>query len=399
MDHVGDTNSFFFFTLQFSCKVMVGRENYCIRPAPMNIFILKSLGTKLISVTAFQDSKNPITELMLTVSATESIEGKPTEIISVPWKSAPNASMTEDKSGTAPQPIVVNLMSEDVDRNCVTAPISWKRLQFKHATANNGRRKGLQQHYVISINLVARVRSGETVKATEILSGPIIVRGRSPRNFDSRKDLPLTGDRSTVSKGEIHHNRTRSMGSGVGNLDPPPTPQRLKPEMVPDYHRYYVLNALQTPLDLPEWANFNDQMERQVKRPGLTPSSQNNFVIPPVPRPTWNNTPAYAGVERPNAPIGLSLTDTDFSRGGPTARDRKSAKTESPSPTLARKPISSPVDTTELLYEYFPLSVDDWMPPVDAIYRPHVVHHTIVPEDLKAQVVKNKSKRYFSADD
>jgi hypothetical protein len=39
------------------------------------------------------------------------------------------------------------------------------------------------------------------------------------------------------------------------------------------------------------------------------------------------------------------------------------------------------------------------MPPVDAIYRPHVVHHTIVPPDLKAQQVKNKTKRYFSADD
>jgi hypothetical protein len=39
------------------------------------------------------------------------------------------------------------------------------------------------------------------------------------------------------------------------------------------------------------------------------------------------------------------------------------------------------------------------MPPVDAIYRPHVVHHTIVPPELKATQLKNKTKRYFSADD
>jgi hypothetical protein len=39
------------------------------------------------------------------------------------------------------------------------------------------------------------------------------------------------------------------------------------------------------------------------------------------------------------------------------------------------------------------------MPPVDAIYRPHVVHHIVVPLDLKAAQVKNKTKRYFSADD
>jgi hypothetical protein len=39
------------------------------------------------------------------------------------------------------------------------------------------------------------------------------------------------------------------------------------------------------------------------------------------------------------------------------------------------------------------------MPPVDTIYRPHVVHHTIVPPEVKATQLKNKTKRYFSADD
>lgn len=38
------------------------------------------------------------------------------------------------------------------------------------------------------------------------------------------------------------------------------------------------------------------------------------------------------------------------------------------------------------------------MPPVDAIYRPHVVHHTIVPPEVKAQQVRSKAKRYFAAD-
>lgn len=38
------------------------------------------------------------------------------------------------------------------------------------------------------------------------------------------------------------------------------------------------------------------------------------------------------------------------------------------------------------------------MPPVDAIYRPHVVHH-IHPPDMMAQQMKVKQKRYFSAED
>lgn len=39
------------------------------------------------------------------------------------------------------------------------------------------------------------------------------------------------------------------------------------------------------------------------------------------------------------------------------------------------------------------------MPPVDAIYRPHVVHHTIVPPEVKAQQIRSKAKRYFVAAD
>lgn len=38
------------------------------------------------------------------------------------------------------------------------------------------------------------------------------------------------------------------------------------------------------------------------------------------------------------------------------------------------------------------------MPPIDAVYRPHVVHHTIVPPEVKAQQVQNKNKRYFAAE-
>ena len=38
------------------------------------------------------------------------------------------------------------------------------------------------------------------------------------------------------------------------------------------------------------------------------------------------------------------------------------------------------------------------MPPVDAIYRPHVVHHTIVPPEVKAQQGERKAKRYFIAE-
>jgi hypothetical protein len=144
-----------------------------------------------------QGQQVPLYDLSATLSALESIEGKGTEIISVPWKTSSTSSSissmsTEDKAGAAPPKRPLDLsMNPELDPSVVTIPIAWKRLQFKHATANNGRRKGLQQHYVIQINLVGATATGESIKLAEIQSGPIIVRGRSPRNFDSRRDVSL----------------------------------------------------------------------------------------------------------------------------------------------------------------------------------------------------------------
>lgn len=148
-----------------------------------------------------QGHRLQVSELVASISAVESIEGKNTEIISIPWKSAVAQGTEDAKVASGPPNINLDLSTgQELDANRVLLPISWKRLQFKHATANNGRRKGLQQHYTVQINLLGKVKTGEMVKIAEIQSGPVIVRGRSPRNFDSRKDVPLTGDKRLERK-------------------------------------------------------------------------------------------------------------------------------------------------------------------------------------------------------
>src|SRR5262245_26547476 len=44
------------------------------------------------------------------------------------------------------------------------------------------------------------------------------------------------------------------------------------------------------------------------------------------------------------------------------------------------------------------LSTANRMPPVDAIYRPHVVHQTLVTPEAQAQQSRSKTKRYFAAE-
>lgn len=171
-----------------------------------------------------------IQDLVAVLSATESIEGKSTEIISVPWKTGvANGSTSEDKAGAAPANIAIDLASnQEADPILVTVPVAWRRLQFKYATANNGRRKGLQQHYQIQIALMAKTDDDQLIKIAEIQSNPIVVRGRSPKNFDSSKDVPLSERKQS--------DPTNRKNSGSISAT---TPQWIEPAISQVSNKYY----------------------------------------------------------------------------------------------------------------------------------------------------------------
>ena len=227
-----------------------------------------------------QGQQVPIYDLSASISAVESIEGKSTEIISVPWKTS-SISTSEDKAGAAPPKWPLDLsLNPELDPSCVSIPIAWKRLQFKHATANNGRRKGLQQHYMIQINLVATMATGESVKIAEIQSGPIIVRGRSPRNFDSRKDVPLS-ERKVDSKP-----RTMSDSSSQGphdgaqqvKVDPGATSNSS------NSYRLYALNQLQVLLPFISFSSlYSYKMKGGFDRKAATARPPRLDTIKPTP--------------------------------------------------------------------------------------------------------------------
>ncbi|KAI1343013.1 hypothetical protein F5Y15DRAFT_274272 [Xylariaceae sp. FL0016] len=350
----------------------------------------------------------PITEFYASISGIESIEGKTTEIISIPWKNSnPALGEQETKTAGSPPKILLDLSGgQEVDGHRVSLSVAWKRLQFKSATANNGRRKGLQQHYVVQISLLGKMKaSGEFMKIADIQSGPVIVRGRSPRNFDSRKDVPLTGEKKgTPTNGE--RVRTQSDASAA------PTPN-LKTERTDSSHNLQQYSALNngttpqpklsdrsTPSPLVQAQTISNTQQHPAKRMALSP----NLNKPPV--PTWSrDNSAKSNLERfsknasnaASVPISLSLSEDERS---PNNRSLSESLT---SPRLQRSSAShfggaSPPEEEEELYEYFPLSVDDWTPLVDTVYRPHIVHHIAVPQEIKAQAIRSKSKRYFSAE-
>lgn len=211
------------------------------------------------AVVTEQGKRVPVFDLAASITAIESIEGKPTEIISIPWKSsssaaagnaAASAEQDSAKVAGAPPRVPLDLLGggglQELDGGMVSVPVSWKRLQFKHATANNGRRKGLQQHYVVQINLLGKTKSGEYVKIAEIQSGPVIVRGRSPRNFDSRKDVPLSAGPGGGGADKKQQPERRSTETSVGSSTPGPGGGKTeRGDLALNLQRYHSLGNIQ----------------------------------------------------------------------------------------------------------------------------------------------------------
>ncbi|PQE23207.1 ndt80 like dna-binding family protein [Rutstroemia sp. NJR-2017a BVV2] len=67
---------------------------------------------------------------------------------------------------------------------------TFERIQFKNATANNGKRRAAQQYYHLLVELFANIGQGpqeQWVKIAVRMSAPMVVRGRSPGHYQSER--------------------------------------------------------------------------------------------------------------------------------------------------------------------------------------------------------------------
>lgn len=141
----------------------------------------------------------PIVSKEVVVSATESVDGQVVKLIVIPWKTKPPNS-PDIPTGQDHEPVPIPLVPFDeetkVKDDYTIFPIAYRRLQFRIATANNGRRRELQQHFTLHLNVIGTLPNGTKIDICETSTVPIVVRGRSPRNFQARKEIPLPGSSS-----------------------------------------------------------------------------------------------------------------------------------------------------------------------------------------------------------
>ena len=442
-----------------------GAELTCYRRNLFQITGSVTLPRSLRYIMTDQGDRIPILAQELTVSATESVEGNSVKIISVPWKTPaansnngsgnPPAPVVEEnpppKVEKEPPPIPLDIMAgQDMDTDYATFPVAWKRLQFRVATANNGRRKELQQHFVVRLKVVATLSTGAKIPISEIHSAPVIVRGRSPRNFQSRKDLPLSGSAAASRK----HTHAASTSSAINRTPTSESTPRasMTPARTTNNRSTVKSNSPDTSISVasagvvqqqaspPDWARMPQTARSSTgSLPAQISSLYQSQPSPDFPQGTQIQQQRAHSIAAPinlsilededshtldpNDPPttvssyssnGLSHKDLTWDNSVPPAKMRKLShdvsRTEpqnvnSSLPLLnttnLQQPFTSslpfPNDNTDLLYEYFPLGLDDWQTPVDAVYRPHVVHHTTMPE-TKFVTARGRSKRYFAED-
>lgn len=453
-------------------------ELTCYRRNLFQITGSVTLPRSLRYIMTEQGDRIPILAQELTVSATESVEGNPVKIISVPWKTPAAAVANGSTSAAAPAPeekaekeppsIPLDTMAagQDMDSDYATFPIAWKRLQFRIATANNGRRKELQQHFVVRLKVVATLSTGAKIPICEVHSGPVIVRGRSPRNFQSRKDLPLSGSAASSRKNQQAAARNSAMAaeaqakaaaastnkntnspsemSQIFSFDTSGMPQPRNTSS-PPFGDWTQIPAPVTTgaITTPTFAHSHGMPAYPQSSPGVSRSTEHRANVvgtPPInlslveddfKTPSKPTDPQRAAISRENSSNSMPVAVAGQKRSSPETSSAPPAKMQKMLPSVSRPrptrsvsaslpmlqtsapmqqpyhaapssyPTSMPYsgETADLLYEYFPLSMDDWQSPVDAVYRPHVVHHTHMPMDYKFMAARNRSKRYFAAED
>ncbi|KAK5137519.1 hypothetical protein LTR08_008498 [Meristemomyces frigidus] len=353
----------------------------------------------------------PIMGQELTITATESTEGTPVKIILVPWKTPanPSAPVAEEKVEREPPSIPLDLTNvQDIETDFASFPFQWKRLQFRIATANNGRRKELQQHFIIHLKVVATLTTGGKVTICEVQSGAVIVRGRSPRNFQARKDLPLSGNGHARKMPHLPLQPCRtSTAESANKVNDGPTSAPLPPDpQVPMASQpFFGGDNSHVYNDFYDWKSTSHAQAGAMTAVQALTSPFRGGEVYAISSPDLTRAPRR--MLPPPAPINLSLVEDDSPNLGksetpPEQRSAKKLHIHPRLPSFTLNTINSPDESADLLYEYFPLGLDDWMPPVDAVYRPHVVHHTKLPTDPRDPNASAKggarNKRYFSED-
>lgn len=166
---------------------------------------------------------------------------------------------------------------------------TFERMQFKTATANNGKRRAAQQYYEIVIELYGNTAQGQEICVATCYSAPLVVRGRSPGHYAD-------------SHTRYRHSSVASSSSAASSQHPPPPPPPplqlpTSPpvnDLAPYYYDYSSPHPPPPPHPHPHHSPYPPpQPPTSTASDSYFQRPENKISMPPPPPPIMSTDPAY----------------------------------------------------------------------------------------------------------
>ncbi|KIM97358.1 hypothetical protein OIDMADRAFT_169109 [Oidiodendron maius Zn] len=310
----------------------------------------------ICSILGPDGDRETVHNLSVSISAFESFGGKSIKIISVPLKHGTKFPSAHETSPTSIKLDMEGNTNQHADP--FPFPVRWERLQFRTATAKNNRRSMLQQHYSIAIKVMGTFRNGSKALLCEANSPPVVVRGRSPKSYENTRSA-ISASASVATKKLKMQEPKRTTDELPGSVNIPTAPT-LGPITLFIDESDFDTNPVETQLPVSL---------------GIEKLSSNMAIG-----------------SMPHAPDSFLAQKSNILKPGTKFADSSRYVQPKDQPRHVTSELNaSPIDGPTWSYEYFPLAIGDWTPPVEGVYRPHGFHHHTVEQSQK----RNRKKRYY----
>ncbi|KAG0279389.1 hypothetical protein BGZ95_001367 [Linnemannia exigua] len=185
--------------------------------------------------------------------------------------------------------------------------ITFERVQFKTATANNGKRRAAQQYYQVHVDLFAELETGDLILVAKSYSAPLVVRGRSPGHYADNDEDHQDSVQGVDGR---HHYRNDSVSSMSGApLSSPGSPGEYSYYSGYAYGSSYPYQSLTSASHLAhsqDTSYYGSHRKDSESYPGspLSPAAPYAISHAESVSPDMYSPAGFVGPESPALPIG-----------------------------------------------------------------------------------------------
>jgi len=178
-------------------------------------------------------------------------QDKPARISLAPRPPPPHGIYVDSLSGSG-RSSLYDTQGFSQNPNQPAMEATFERIQFKNATANNGKRRAAQQYYHLLVELFAEVGSHAPpserwVKIASRMSAPMVVRGRSPGHYQSDRrgsNSSNSGPGSGGPSGAGSYTPAGSAGRTMGDVNMSTTSSMMGSTYGSSYDRSHNYRSL-----------------------------------------------------------------------------------------------------------------------------------------------------------